>query len=386
MNRPFLRSRGFTLVELLVVIAIIGILIALLLPAVQAAREAARRTQCNNNLKQIGLGIQNFHDIRQEIVPAWLTTDTGVNGNHSTGGRDRAAWTVLILPFMEQQNVYDLADFTQLLQGNTNGNRHTALRQTSIATYFCPSRRTPPAMTTNPAANNARGCSVGDYAAVAYGLGQSTSPASANGPPRVADIANAGANPAGSSTRADRPRTWDGAIVVCRAFNASPNPNGGTINGFQQGTLGGREYRSMTSFASVLDGLSNTAFVGEKAVHKDRLGNGNGNAHQRGDGPYYFSHGTWNTNSHRHDSVAAFMRRLCISRNAGGDAGRIIALKPTGDTNSRNDPRFRFGSWHPGISLFLLGDGSVRQVNNATSNVTLERMGTRNDRFTFDLP
>src|SRR5688572_27450729 len=101
----FSRSRrGFTLVELLVVIAIIGILIALLLPAVQAAREAARRTQCNNNLKQIGLGIQNFHDIRQEIVPAWLSTDAGVNGN-AAGSDGRAAWTLLILPFMEQGNV-----------------------------------------------------------------------------------------------------------------------------------------------------------------------------------------------------------------------------------------------------------------------------------------
>ena len=114
------------------VIAIIGILIALLLPAVQAAREAARRTQCNNNLKQIGLGIQNFHDIRQEIVPAWLTTDAGANGNAAAEGRP--AWTVLVLPFMEQQNVYDLMDANATLIGNNNGNKHTTLRSTSIGT------------------------------------------------------------------------------------------------------------------------------------------------------------------------------------------------------------------------------------------------------------
>jgi hypothetical protein len=176
--------------------------------------------------------------------------------------------------------------------------------------------------------------------------------------------------------------------VVCRAFNHLSSANTVSVNGFQAGTLGGREFRSMTSFASVLDGLSNTAFVGEKAVHKDQLGNGGGGV-QNQDGPYYYYNGTgFQTNADQHREIAAFMRRMCLvgSATAAPDAGRVIALKPTGDQNANNHPRFRFGSWHPGISLFLLGDGSVRQVNNATSTVTMERFGTRNDRFTFDLP
>jgi prepilin-type N-terminal cleavage/methylation domain-containing protein len=388
MARSCWRPRGFTLVELLVVIAIIGILIALLLPAVQAAREAARRTQCNNNLKQIGLGIQNYHDIRQEIVPAWLTTDRGTTGGNGGGGNGRAAWTLLILPFMEQGNVYDLMEINERLNTNAgigNSNSHATLRSTSIATYFCPSRRSPPALTRSPGANSVQGCSVGDYAAVAYGAGQSTITRG-----RVAVTATVRANarpqPNGSQTHTAQPRTWDGAIVVCRAFNAVTTPNGLAINGFQGGTLGGREYRSMTSFASVLDGLSNTAFVGEKAVHKDRLGSGlnNNNRREFGDGPYYFVQQNFRNDPERHHgTIGPFMRRLALH---AGDGGRIIALKPVGDTNSLNDPRFRFGSWHPGISLFLLGDGSVRQVNNAASNVSLERLGTRNDRYTFDLP
>ena len=84
------KKSGFTLVELLVVIAIIGILIAMLLPAVQAAREAARQTQCANNLKQIGLAVHNFHDAHGGIPPAYLS------------GAGHATWLVLIMPYLEQ--------------------------------------------------------------------------------------------------------------------------------------------------------------------------------------------------------------------------------------------------------------------------------------------
>jgi hypothetical protein len=252
---------------------------------------------------------------------------------------------------------------------------HVTLRSTSVSTYFCPSRRTPPAMTT--AANNQQ-CSVGDYAAVAFGYGQVTN----------LNFLVTGA--AQNGVDVDLPRTWDGAIVVCRAFNAATTPNGTAINGFQALTLGGREFRSMTSFASVLDGLSNTAFVGEKAVHKDRLGNPATNNAAFGDSQYYFSNTQYGGgNPHHLGGVGAFMRRLALTNTGGSDGGRIIALKPTGGTlaaDTVNNPRARFGAWHPGITLFLLGDGSVRQVNNATSERTLRRFGTRNDRQTFDLP
>src|SRR5262245_51298444 len=87
-------TRGFTLVELLVVIAIIGILVALLLPAIQAAREAARRTQCVNHLKQLGIAIHNFHDARKGIPPSRLD-------NH------HATWMFLVRPFMEDGALFD---------------------------------------------------------------------------------------------------------------------------------------------------------------------------------------------------------------------------------------------------------------------------------------
>ena len=89
------RQRAFTLVELLVVIAIIGVLVALLLPAVQAAREAARRTQCTNNLRQIGVAFQNFHDVNNRFMPM-----VGANVNGSWG------WGASLLPYLEQDNLF----------------------------------------------------------------------------------------------------------------------------------------------------------------------------------------------------------------------------------------------------------------------------------------
>lgn len=100
-NRAFTPAKAFTLVELLVVIAIIGILVALLLPAIQAAREAARRTQCKNNLKQIGLGLQNIHDT-EGALPQGVYTNP--NNDTSAG----LSWITRILPFIEEQAKYDL--------------------------------------------------------------------------------------------------------------------------------------------------------------------------------------------------------------------------------------------------------------------------------------
>src|SRR5687767_11139240 len=126
-------SRAFTLVELLVVIAIIGILIALLLPAVQAAREGARRTQCSNNLKQIGLGIQNFHDIRQELPPSYLTNDQSSQALPN----GFVTWPVLIFPFLSCSNDYDRIDLALPLDQKAPPPADHALAAASPdATYF----------------------------------------------------------------------------------------------------------------------------------------------------------------------------------------------------------------------------------------------------------
>jgi prepilin-type N-terminal cleavage/methylation domain-containing protein len=123
------RSFGFTLVELLVVIAIIGILVALLLPAVQAAREAARRTQCANQLRQIGLAILNFEDGNRRFPAGSTSEGTPINGPYSS------TWTVDILPFIEEQGVYDLWNPDAPFVHASN----QRLRETFLDIYLCPS-------------------------------------------------------------------------------------------------------------------------------------------------------------------------------------------------------------------------------------------------------
>jgi prepilin-type N-terminal cleavage/methylation domain-containing protein/prepilin-type processing-associated H-X9-DG protein len=122
-GRP-LAAYGFTLVELLVVITIIGVLIALLLPAVQAAREAARRMQCSNNCKQLGLGLHGFHTAQGKFPPS--ITDFSTNN---------VGWQVLVLPFIEQANIYD--QYHQDVPWDNAKNK--PLQQIRLSVFQCPS-------------------------------------------------------------------------------------------------------------------------------------------------------------------------------------------------------------------------------------------------------
>jgi len=131
-----LSPHGFTLVELLVVITIIGILIALLLPAVQAAREAARRLQCQNNLKQLGLAVLGYEHIHGIFPPSshWNVAD---GANVQTWNQQKLSenWVVLVLPFMEQQGLYDSIDRTRYMTDPVNA----AARAMRLETMLCPS-------------------------------------------------------------------------------------------------------------------------------------------------------------------------------------------------------------------------------------------------------
>jgi prepilin-type N-terminal cleavage/methylation domain-containing protein/prepilin-type processing-associated H-X9-DG protein len=136
-----LRRNGFTLVELLVVIAIIGILVALLLPAVQAAREAARRTACQNNFKQVGIALHNFHSA-QKVFPAGTkftaNDDQSICPGADPNGYANFGWSTFILPYMEQQSLYDQLIFNDDTVNVYSGPNWVA-SETLIPGYVCPS-------------------------------------------------------------------------------------------------------------------------------------------------------------------------------------------------------------------------------------------------------
>lgn len=129
------RNQGFTLIELLVVIAIIAILIALLLPAVQQAREAARRTQCKNNMKQLGLALHNYHDTFNLFPPAHMRTQSAVPSNGTVTGWRGFSIHTMMLPYIDQAPLYNQMDLNTYFDAPTN----TTNRRTKIAAFLCPS-------------------------------------------------------------------------------------------------------------------------------------------------------------------------------------------------------------------------------------------------------
>lgn len=329
------RRSGFTLVELLVVIAIIGILAGLLLPAVQAAREAARATQCKNNLKQISLATELFHNSFNTYPPARYQPRP--DDTVFPCGGDGTTWLVRIMPFLEQKAAEQRWNYRI-----GYGDHSDDVRTFNLSAFVCPSRRSlSEAVGSGIIVNNE---TAWCYAPCGcrYPCGQNTS---SNLSGAVGDY---GGNHGDMSTGSTGLPTdfyyggnGTGLIISSRAKCSK-------IDGLPDDWVDRISHRDAT------DGLSNTFLVGEMHVPRGKLG-------QSPEDAFIFN------GDHVFNST-----RVC-----GPGAPIISNLDDVGNG------LVSWGSWHIGTCHFALGDGSVRAFSVSTDTATLGYLGNRQDGQTF---
>lgn len=319
-TRPSLQRphSGFTLVELLVVIAIIGVMVGLLLPAVQAAREAARRVQCSNNLKQIGLGIHNYEATYRRIP--W-----GAKGGWGL------SWTTDILAFIEQRALADIVPYGEPggpTGGQIESQRFRKLAQTPVMTFRCPSQYGPIAL--GESIDQIEGRVLNSYLGIGGGNVQTD-------------------NYSTSRIGFDK---GDGVFLAtdfCHIVNSTDkcdnNPE-----------------RLAMSFADVLDGLSNTALVGETR---------------------YIEFKDCNICDH------FSLYHPEIDKLNGQDFSEVLGSLHYG-FNLNGDEReeqkeISLGSYHPGGLHILMCDGSVRFTNEAMNDEVRHAIGSRAEHEVVDM-
>jgi prepilin-type N-terminal cleavage/methylation domain-containing protein len=288
-------SRGFTLVELLVVIAIIGVLIALLLPAVQAAREAARRSQCTNNLKQIGLALHMYHDV-YNVLPSGYMAFNAKTGKPDPFGVPGWGWEARCLPFLEQGTVEkSLVNYSLPVADAAN----EKARHTPLAVFRCPSDTGEPIFKYEDEDHPSGGGSSGEQA-----LEFPTS-------------------------------NYVGVFGTLNVHYC------GQLQPGQQCTSDGTFFHnSRIRFADIIDGLSQTYIVGERAS--------------------LLGYATW-----------------IGTPSADACAAGLVLGTASYPPNSKADDIHNFSSQHPTGTNFLAGDGSVRLVSETIDTTVYKALCTR---------
>lgn len=302
------RRRAFTLVELLVVIAIIGVLVGLLMPAVQMVRESARRTQCLNNLRQLGLAVTNYHDTFRRFPP-------------SRPADGFLTWPVLLMPWVEMQNLQDQMDLRALY-----GMQPSDVLIQGMPMMFCPSRRDPGAVSDFESRGEPPGA-LGDYAG------------------------NAGSN-VHFPTFIWAAGYGDPDGVINTGLTLDNPVSGGRLRGVPTGRF---------RIADVEDGLSHTMVFGEKAV--SRWG--------------FAQPGGWGDGSIYNGEEPGTTMRL------GGPGFPLARNDRIEGPGPGSIPVF--GSYHPNTVGVVLCDGSTHSLSVDMEEVTLGRLCARNDGYQVNL-
>jgi prepilin-type N-terminal cleavage/methylation domain-containing protein/prepilin-type processing-associated H-X9-DG protein len=337
------RRKGFTLVELLVVITIIGILIGLLLPAVNSAREAARNGTCQNNLKQLGLASLN-HEHAHGFFPTggwgskWVGDPDAGYGITQPGG-----WLYCILPYMDQQNLHDMG----LGQRGTARSKQLTdaakMIGTPLAILYCPTRRQTGGYPSGATYTNVSGASpTGNYGKSDY---------AANGGDATTFIQSSANAPVPPAT-----------IYSIFDPNSSANASANILTGVS--FIG-----SMIKVAHITDGPSNTYLLGEKFLNPDNYISG----------------------SDPGDSNCAYIGwsndlfRSCLNDSAGKiGAPRQDTPPPAGATAYSFNENMIFGSAHPSGCNFVFCDGSVHSISFAIDPNVHHLLGNRADGQPID--
>jgi prepilin-type N-terminal cleavage/methylation domain-containing protein/prepilin-type processing-associated H-X9-DG protein len=343
------KRRGFTLIELLVVISIIAVLIALLLPAVQSAREAARRAQCTNNLKQLGLAVHNYAT-SFSVIPA-QTMFPGGQSNISQGWGP--TWLIPILPQLEQGNLYSAYNFSAsaVVQSATVGLENTTVTYNQIATLLCPSENEPnrPASTatTNYFGNYGGPGQIAAYSGTIVPVGDPNgTPLGRLGPVKLEGVPDGLSNTALFS---EKLHGLQGSPVV---HPGSPDGKRGVYNGATGGGVAAGAAAAV-SFVQSCVGLP----VSNASINSDHIGNS------------AFATYPWHVGMVNYNHVGPPNSINCQDSN---DASWLTYTGPSGSCPPSSN--------HPAGVNVTMGDGSVRFIKDSINQQTWWGLGTRNGR------